>query len=367
MRKKCMILILAGCMALSMYGCGNEKMQEDASAPAESIQAETDVEVSADSIKAETEQPGDSIKTEAEPAADISEDASETEGKDVEDLFSFAEFKNLQFCFASGAGGWATMLTIDQDGSFLGEYFDGEMGDIGEDYPNGTMYQSNFSGQFSQPERVNDYTYSMRIREINYEEAAGSEEIIDGVRYCYSEAYGLEDAEEILIYLPGAPLEELPQEFRGWVGYYDLSDTEDTQLPFYALNNEVSQCGFSSYNIVDGVKEMVTAVQEQAVLLENSVQNDPLTQAEYNEKTKELYDLWDAALNRVWEVLKQTLDEDAMSALTVEEREWVAAKEQAVAEAGAEFEGGSIQPMIVNQKAAELTKARVYELLELLD
>lgn len=34
---------------------------------------------------------------------------------------------------------------------------------------------------------------------------------------------------------------------------------------------------------------------------------------------------------------------------------------------GAEYEGGSMQPMVMNRKAAEMTKDRVYELLELLD
>ena len=36
-------------------------------------------------------------------------------------------------------------------------------------------------------------------------------------------------------------------------------------------------------------------------------------------------------------------------------------------EAGAGSEGGSIQPMLMNDTAAEMTKARVYELMELLD
>lgn len=41
-------------------------------------------------------------------------------------------------------------------------------------------------------------------------------------------------------------------------------------------------------------------------------------------------------------------------------------KEQAVAKASAEYEGGTMQSMVMNQKAAELTKERVYEQLELL-
>lgn len=86
-----------------------------------------------------------------------------------------------------------------------------------------------------------------------------------------------------------------------------------------------------------------------------------------NQKTNELYILWDSVLNTTWQGLKRLLDEDAMAALTVEERAWIKEKERAVEEAGAGSEGGSIQPMLMNDTAAEMTKARVYELMELLD
>jgi len=51
-----------------------------------------------------------------------------------------------------------------------------------------------------------------------------------------------------------------------------------------------------------------------------------------------------------------------MKKLTEEERSWIAEKEKAVHAAGEEAEGGSLQALIVNRKAAELTKIRVYEL-----
>ena len=319
MKKKLAAFILFGFMALSVCSCGNKELEK------------------------------------SDDHVDIKEE-----------VFSFAEFKNLQFVFSSGAGGWATMLTIGEDGSFSGEFFDGELGITGEDYPNGTMYQSNFSGQFTEPVKVNDYTYSMQIRELNYAQEVGKEEIKDGMLYCYIDVYGLSDAENILIYLPGAPLAELPEEFRSWVGYYDLSNTTDTELPFYALNNESQQYGFSSYNLVDSLKEFMLSTEERAASLEESIENDPLTQTDYNEKLAELYELWDVALNRVWDTLKQTLDEEEMNALIVKEREWIGLKEQAVNEAGAEYEGGTMQSMVMNLKAAEMTKERVYELLELL-
>ena len=136
--------------------------------------------------------------------------------------FSFEQLSNLTFSFSSGVGAWRTMLTISGNGSFEGTYSDSDMGDSGEGYPNGTVYLSEFQGRFSGPSKVNDYTYSVEIQEMTLAEDVGTSEIIDGTRYVYSEPYGMDGAEEILFYLPGAPLEELPEAYRSWVGYNDL-------------------------------------------------------------------------------------------------------------------------------------------------
>lgn len=348
MKKSMIALILGGTLLMVVCSCSSRETET------------TDHNRNTGNVEIETAQDEPLIETQEQE----SEQAENPENE--EELFEFANFAELEFNFYSGVGGWATTMYVNEDGSFYGEYYDSERGIAGEGYPNGTMYQCDFSGQFTEPVKVNDYTYSVQISELNYEEEAGKEEIRDGVMYCYSTAYGLDDAEDILIYLPGAPLAELPEEFRSWIGYYDLSNTEDTELPFYALNNETRQFGFSSCNIVDNLRESIAFTEEWTAELESSIENDALTQAEYNEKSQELYEMWDWALNSVWGVLKQTQDAEAMSDLTVEEREWIALKEQAVADAGAEYEGGTIQPMIMNLKAAEMTKARVYELLELL-
>lgn len=55
-----------------------------------------------------------------------------------------------------------------------------------------------------------------------------------------------------------------------------------------------------------------------------------------------------------------------MEQITAEEREWISYKESEIANAGAEAEGGSMQALLENDKGAELTKARVYELIEYL-
>ena len=109
-------------------------------------------------------------------------------------------------------------------------------------------------------------------------------------------------------------------------------------------------------------------MEEQSAALERDIQeNASLTQADLNVKSQELYDMWDSMLNEVWETLKQTQDAETMEKLNVQEREWIAWKERQIREAGEEFEGGSLQPMVCAQKAAELTRERVYELIAVLD
>lgn len=314
---------------------------------------------------------------------------SETEEQeDAEMGFSFADVSNLEFIFASGAGAWCTELYIHEDGTFEGMHHDSDM-DTGADYPDGTVYYCNFSGKFTQPEKVDDYTYSMRIENLECEQEEGEVEIMDGVRYIGSYAYGLDDAEELLIYLPGSPLRELPEEYLRWVGYYDLERTTETTLPYYGIYNVTPEYGFSSYVLPEvpedtdstevtentevteskvwvDMDEELAGIEEQAAVLEEALYSNELTQIELNQTSAELYKLWDDELNAIWARLKETLDEESMETLLAEQREWIAAKESAVEAEGAEYGMGTMRALVENDKAAELTKERVYELAELL-
>ena len=279
----------------------------------------------------------------------------------------FEELSAQQFVFSSGAGAWGTMLYVNSEGAFSGEFHDSEMGMTGEGYSHGTIYQSKFSGKFTETVQINDYTWSMQIEEIAFEKEVGTEEIKDEILYSYTTPYGLEGGEEFLLYLPGAPLEELPEEYLSWVGYYDLTQTEDTELPFYGIYNVTEQSGFSSYNLIDSTKEMLGYAEETAAALKESLEKDSLNQMVLNEKTSYLYKTWDEALNHIWGVLQKILPEEEMKALTEEELAWIEDKEQAVKEAGAEFAGGSMQAMIMNGEAASWTEERVYVLMEILE
>ncbi len=280
--------------------------------------------------------------------------------------FSFADVSDRCFDFSSGAGAWWTELRINSDGSFKGVYQDADMGDIGESYPNGTLYYCEFSGVFSGLEKVDEYTYKIKLFSIEYAKEPEEEEIIDGKRYIYSTAYGLDDGEEFYIYLPGIKTDNLPESYRGWIHY--LGDDAEPELPFYGLYNINTGDGFSGSvyeekSLAEEIAMEISFAEERSAELEAKLQED-ISQLDMNETGKELFKTWDDTLNIVWKLLESELDEADMEALRADEREWIDFKEAEVKVAGLEYEGGSMQELTELMRAAELTKDRVYELAE---
>lgn len=150
------------------------------------------------------------------------------------------------FTFASGTGGWSTELSIEEDGTFFGLYHDSDMGDTGADFPYGTIYTCAFSGKFSQPVRLDDGSYSMRLESLETE-AAPEVSYGDGVRYIASSPYGLESADEILIYPPGFRTADLSEEFLSWTGWISFDRNQEETIPFYGLYNVNEQLAFLAY------------------------------------------------------------------------------------------------------------------------
>lgn len=303
-----------------------------------------------------------------EPQNTESEPEPSPEPEESETPFSFADISNLEFWYGSGVGAWCTVLSVHDDGSFEGQYHDSDMGDSGEVYPEGTVYLCDFTGKFTTPVKVNDYTYSVKIEEIHLDQEPKTEEIIDGTKYVYSEAYGLYDATDLLIYLPGASIAELPEDYKSWVSYSEAMQSTDTQLPFYGLFNVNTGDGFSSYDKgeTSAIDDELAAIEQEAATIENKLQTEATTQLDMTQLSCDLYELWDNELNSIWQRLKDSLDSSTMDTLLAEQREWITYKDDEVEKAGSGVEGGSMQPMVENDKAADLTKERVYELADYL-
>lgn len=86
-----------------------------------------------------------------------------------------------------------------------------------------------------------------------------------------------------------------------------------------------------------------------------------LTQADMNEISYEISTVWDELLNEIWTILNQSLDEETKAELLAEQCAWITEKEAEVKQVGEEA-GGSIAALLCNQRVAQLTRIRVYEL-----
>ena len=307
---------------------------------------------------------------EGETQPEAKDPQPEPEIPSEENNFSFADLENLEFYFSSGAGAWRTVLYIHADGTFDGLYTDSEMGDRDElAYPNGTRYISEFTGRFEAPVNVDEHTWMLEVAELTYARPFGEEELADGFRYVYSKAYGIAGAEGLFLFAPGTPLAELPEAYLNWVGYFDLTQTADTELPFWGLYDSVGGNGFSSYPLPGAAGVLQAEIENAEAAAEelDAALQEAMTQTEMNLAAEELYRVWDDTLNIAWKLLKEELDPAAMQQLTAKQLDWIAEKETAAAEAAADYAGGSVESMAYGLKAAELTKHRVYELAGYLD
>lgn len=167
------------------------------------------------------------------------------------EAFAYKQFDNIQFTCASGddagqgiAVGGQTSMRIQEDGSFSASYYAMDMEDTGEDYQGGTMYYGSGFGQIAEPVRVDDYTYKAKVESITYSEA-GEESLQGGMRMVYTEVYGLEEAEEFMIYLPGKKVTQLPEAYIESVKEQlcDENGNVPETLPFYGIFNESTQTG----------------------------------------------------------------------------------------------------------------------------
>ena len=141
---------------------------------------------------------------------------------------------------------------------------------------------------------------------------------------------------------------------------------ETTEAPVTEQTDAVTTEAETEPALTDDVPDDYLAlVEEQSNLLKAALQQDTLKQSEMNMLSQQLYELWDGVLNDLWSKLQSSLPDEAFDKLLDEQIQWIEDKEAAIEEAGKDFEGGSLYPLITNGEAAAITEARVYELYEL--
>ena len=165
----------------------------------------------------------------------------------------FTRIKGRIFEFSSGVGAWGTELTIGENGTFTGSFHDSEMGETGEGYPDGTVYGCSFHGKLFDPQFIDDYTWLAKIT-VEMDEGQLTEEIEDGIRFVTTAPYGLEKAQTVMLFLPGAQVDRLPEGFIPWSHLQEI-EPDAKEIPYYAIWNEDDESGF--------VSDIVTGEQSQ--------------------------------------------------------------------------------------------------------
>ena len=192
----------------------------------------------------------------------------------------YKELDGIQFEFSSGVGAWQTIISIKEDGSFSGTFYDANMGENSEQYKNGTIYECIFTGQLSEPVKADDTTWKTTVSRLDYstktEEGKGSY-VEDNTLYILSEPYGLSLNAELEIYTPDKEVSALSEGYMSWIefklnhtggklgeyGIYNVTDEDGFFPDFYAMGTvdeyyASTEIGSTAYKMIHGAYEAQT-------------------------------------------------------------------------------------------------------------
>lgn len=145
----------------------------------------------------------------------------------------------------------------------------------------------------------------------------------------------------------------------------DNNTTEAVQLPDEHLgaaeNVHVSEENGIEENKVESIQAEIARVEEKS-REHCDIDSSSMGQQQMNQHSVQWYKLWDDELNSLWSRLSDELDEETKEKVLEEQRAWIKRKEGNATAAGVAALGGTLQPLLESETAAEMTRARVYVL-----
>ncbi len=132
---------------------------------------------------------------------------------------------------------------------------------------------------------------------------------------------------------------------------YDYSEEIRTDVDRVAAGSASLQAELEN---MDKLMERYTPLAEAAQ-----------TQGEMNVSSEWLFVIWDTELNSLWNRLRDCADETAWADLLAEQDNWIAMKEEVIAQrVGSREENGSMYPLLRNSVMEEITRNRAYVLAD---
>lgn len=360
MKKRVVALTAAVCLSVALTACGKESQNIIMESEQVSEVAQPDESMDNTKNVIDEEEKAENNREEAA----LEEQDNSREEVAAEEGLTFKDLSARQFYFSSGAGAWGEEFTIEKDGYFMGNFHDSDMGDIGEDYPDGTFYHCMYSGHFTDLTKIGEYSYEMKPEEISYKEEPGTEEILDGIKYVATDSYFLGTGDVFRIYLPGMPMDEISEELYWWIKDYNQSESELTMM---ILVNETEQLAAASVNRpspVEDAQRTYDTYKESYDYWEEKLAKEAQTTLDMVIYSEKMYEVSDECLNYLWNLIRYHVPEDRYEELLKEQRAWITEKEEKGKNAANTYEGGSLAKVDANMILAQLTIERCVKLLE---
>lgn len=135
-----------------------------------------------------------------------------------------------EYAFSSGSGAWVTMMTLNSDGTFSGDFHDSDMGATGSGYPNGMRSESIFTGKFSNLRKIDENTFVATVTSLNVSDTIGRQYVEYGVLITITEVYGMKQGQTAVFARQGRTASDIGEEAKIWI--YPITGQElGTTLP----------------------------------------------------------------------------------------------------------------------------------------
>lgn len=217
--KKIMLVVLCVLLVITTAACGGK------------TENKTDIAVdTAGNIVGET-------------ATDTVSENTLEEFKDLVGEFELPFEDKLEFYVEGTEGSWSNAMTLNQDGSIYGSYYELDNTLTGENYENGTYYWNTYWGEFSDILWLDEFTFSMKLNYVATEKDSGIERLEDDSFKSVTtlDMRGVAKETEYILFMPNTPIHMIGEDILTLLNR-DLSNQDS--LGMYVLYNPEQQIAF---------------------------------------------------------------------------------------------------------------------------
>lgn len=233
--RKILMVVLCFVLVVTMVGCGNNTNQTDVA-----------VDTAGNIVEKEDSKfvfEGKNTTTVIDFDAGSVDEYDNEEYKKLVGEFDLPFEDEMLFYTESEDGSWNNAMTLRQDGSFYGSYYELDKTLTGENYQNGTYYWNEYWGDVIDVLWLDEHTFSMKIESLATEHDKGVERLEDDSFKSVTtlDMKGISKDVEFILFMPSTPIHMLPENIEEFINK-DLSNQDS--LGMYVLLNTEEQIAF---------------------------------------------------------------------------------------------------------------------------